>query len=201
MLMVTAVLNISAQAAGSTGGGASGGQAAAVSQAASGTIVNENDLVLDIAPTPAADAAAASPSSLGAIVRTVIALILVAAAIYGVVFLLKKIARPPSAKDQFLKVLSSAHLGSNRFVHVVALGGKAWLVGASDGGVRLISEFDDQETVDAMLLEDSRRQANTALPKALDFKALMRRFGAGGEPPPNVSLDSIRKKRERLNKL
>ncbi len=171
------------------------------SQVPAGMIVNENDLALDIAATPATNTATASPSSLGAIVRTVIALILVAAAIYGVVFLLKKIARPPSTKDQFLKVLSSAHLGSNRFVHVVALGGKAWLVGASDGGIRLISELEDQETVDAMLLEDSRRQANASLPRALDFKALMRRFGTAGELPPNVSLDSIRKKRERLNKL
>jgi flagellar protein FliO/FliZ len=170
-------------------------------QDAAGPIVNENELALDNAATPTTETAIAAPSSLGAIVRTLIALILVAAAIYGVVFLLKKIARPPSTKDQFLKVLSSAHLGSNRFVHVVALGGKAWLVGASDGGVRLISELEDQETVDAMLLEDSRRQANTALPRALDFKALMRRFGTGGELPPNVSLDSIRRKRERLNKL
>jgi len=200
--MAMIALNIFAQSAGSTGGGASGGRATtAAGQATAGTIVNENDLALDTAVTPATETAAASPSSLGAIVRTVIALILVAAAIYGVVFLLKKIARPPSTKDQFLKVLSSAHLGSNRFVHVVALGGKAWLVGASDGGVRLISELDDQETVDAMLLEDSRRQANSSLPRALDFKALMRRFGAGGELPPNVSLDSIRRKRERLNKL
>jgi len=200
--MAMTVLNIFAQGAGAAGSGVPGSKAVAEDgQAAAGTIVNENELTLDTIAPPDTDNATASPSSLGAIVRTVLALILVAAAIYGVVFLLKKIARPPSTKDQFLKVLSSAHLGSNRFVHVVALGGKAWLVGASDGGVRLISELEDQETVDALLLEDSRRQANTALPRALDFKALMRRFGNAGELPPNVSLDSIRKKRERLNKL
>jgi len=121
---------------------------------------------------------------------------LTAAAVYGVVYLLKRVTRQTEAKDPHLRVLASAHLGSNRFVHVVSLGGKAWLVGASDGGVDLIAEVDDAETRDALLLEDSRRQAERQPAFALDFKALMRRFGAGGNSP--LGADSIRKRRERL---
>jgi flagellar protein FliO/FliZ len=97
------------------------------------------------------------------ILRLVLALMLVAAAIYGIVFFLKKFARPATQQGRFVKVLASAALGPNKAVHVIAVGSKAWLVGDTEnGGVSLIAELMDQETVDAMLLEDSRRNAESA---------------------------------------
>jgi flagellar protein FliO/FliZ len=93
--------------------------------------------------------------------------------------------------------VASAHLGSNRFVHVVSVGPKqAWLVGAGDGGVSLIAEITDKETVDAMLLEDSQKTTETG--KFPDFRSLLRRFG-GDTPGP--SPENIRKRRERLRGL
>lgn len=160
--------------------------------------MDETGLVLGDATVE--ERARANPSSFWSIFRTLVALILVAAAVYGAVYLLKRIARPNVARDPHLKVLASAHLGSNRYVHVVSVGRKAWVVGAAEGGVNLIAEVDDEEEIDSMLLDDSRREASSAPAFSLDFKEIARRLGAGSASGETAgpSADSIRKKRERL---
>jgi flagellar protein FliO/FliZ len=136
----------------------------------------------------------------------VLILALVAAAVYGAVFFIRRASRPRDTRNPHLKILTSAHLGSNRFVHVVNLGNQAWLVGSGEGGVSLIAEVSDREALDTMLLEDSRRQAESPGRRFSDFRALLRRFGGGsgpGVPPdkPGYSADDVRKNRERLRGL
>ncbi|MDR1220261.1 MAG: flagellar biosynthetic protein FliO [Treponema sp.] len=145
------------------------------------------------------------------ILRLVLVLALVAAAIYGIVFFLKKIARPVTQQGRFVKVLASAALGPNKAVHVIAIGAKAWLVGDTEnGGVSLIAELTDQETVDAMLLEDSKRNAESAGKTGFAnlFRALVEsKTGAttgkkettGEAVAPTA--DRLRKTRERLQEM
>ena len=195
-----ASVSVLAQTVRSNGGGAAVSPPQVVPDNASPIpVVDERDLGLDAAAVVAVDNG--NPSSIGAILRTVLALAVTAAAVYGVVYLLKRVTRQNDVKDPHLRVLATAHLGSNRFVHVVSLGGKAWLIGASDGGVQLISEVDDSETRDALFLEDSRRQSERAGAFSLDFKAMMRKFGGGQQNDAGPGADSIRKKRERLRGL
>ena len=139
---------------------------------------------------------AAGPST-WAVVRMVLVLALAALAIYGVVFFIKRISRPSAAIDPFLKTLASVHLGSNRYVHIVSVGSKAWLLGSSDGGVNLISEVEDADVVNAMLLEDSRKTAESPAGRIPDFLTILRRLGtpAGGSV---AGADELRKRRERL---
>jgi flagellar protein FliO/FliZ len=144
------------------------------------------------------------PVSSGFVVfRMVLALALVAAAVYGVVFFIRRASRPQERRNSHLKVLTSAHLGSNRFVHVVHLGNQAWLLGAGEGGVSLIAEVTDKEVLDTLLLEDSQRQAEGG--RIPDFGSLLSRFGggrtSGGELPPENTADNVRKNRERLRGL
>jgi len=132
------------------------------------------------------------------IFRMVLTLAVVAVAIYGVVFLLKKATRGGRVvQDPFLKVLAAAPVGTNRSVHVVSLGSQAWLVGVAEHGVNLISEITDRETLDAMLLEDSRRSAEFPAGRLPDFRSMLRRFGMPadtGAPSP----ENIRKRSDRL---
>ncbi|MDR0562954.1 MAG: flagellar biosynthetic protein FliO [Spirochaetaceae bacterium] len=135
------------------------------------------------------------------VLQMVLVLALAAAAVYGVVFFLKRISRTPEQKDPHLKVLAAAHLGSNRFVHVVSVGSKAWLIGAGESGVSLISEIADSEAVDAMLLDASRKNAETE--KLSDFARLLSRV-SGKELPsvqPDLNAENVRKRRERLRGL
>jgi flagellar protein FliO/FliZ len=142
---------------------------------------------------------AAPVSSISLILRTLLVLALVAAAVYGLVFFIKRASRRKDPKDPFLKVLASAHLGFNRYAHVVSVGSRAWLVGAAEGGVNLIAEIDDRDILNAMLLDDSRKSAEGEGPFS-DFKALIRRLGI---PADNSApgADSVRRRRERLKGL
>jgi flagellar protein FliO/FliZ len=133
------------------------------------------------------------------IIRMILVLALAAAAIYGVVFMLKKAAKPVSSTNPFLKVLANTHLSANRYAHIVSVGNKAWLVGSSEGGVNLIGEIEDKEIIDAMLLEDSRKSI-LAPGRFPDFMSLLRRFGVQAQTQ-TPSADDIRKRRERLKEI
>jgi flagellar protein FliO/FliZ len=145
-------------------------------------------------------AARGAASSGWAIFRTLLALIVAAAAIYGVVYLIKRASRRTEAKNPFLKLLASAHLGSNRYVHVVSLGSKAWLVGAADGGVNLLSEVADEDTLNAMFLDDSQKGGAAATGRIFDFKTMLSKMGIPVQPADSGA-ENIRKRRERLKGL
>lgn len=141
--------------------------------------------------------ASSAISSIAAILRMLLTLAVAAAAIYGVIYFIKRASRRVEVKDPFLKVLASAHLGSNRYAHVVAVGSKAWLVGAAEGGVNLISEIEDKDVLNALLLEDSRKSAEVPAGQPLDFKSMLRRLGMA-VPSGAAGADHIRKRRDRL---
>jgi flagellar protein FliO/FliZ len=153
------------------------------------------------------------------ILRTVLLLILACAAIYGLVYGVRKFSRPRESRDPNLRLLASTRLGPNRFVHVVALGTQAWLVGSGEGGISHIADVTEQEALDTLFLEESRRNAETH-PGRWDFRSLLRRLGVpdrgaapgaanpgpGNGPSPEDTLDSIRaenirRRRERLRGL
>ena len=135
-----------------------------------------------------------------AIVRMILVLILAAAAVYGVVFLFKRALKQSPNNDPFLKILANAHLGSNRYVHVVAVGTKTWLLGSCDGGVEAICEITDPDIINAMLLEDSKKTAEASQGRFPDFMAFLRRAGASAKTNA-PGADEIRKRRERLKGL
>ena len=136
--------------------------------------------------------------------RMVLVLALAALAIYGVVFFIKRLARPQENRDPHLKVLARVSLGSESFAAVVSLGTKAWLVGGGSGGVNLISEVDDIESLETMMLDDARRTAEASSRRMIDFGSLIRRLGRSSrEATPSIgtNADSLRRQRERLKGL
>ena len=165
--------------------------------------VAEQSLTLGSGDTGAA--MTGSGVSVFGIFRILLTLAVVAAAIYGLVYFLKfrRASRAGAAQDPFLKVLASAPLVTNRSVHVVSVGPQAWLVGSAENGVHLISEISDKDTINAMLLEDSKRIATPtegAAGPLLDFKAILGKLGITAKPE-NSGPDQIRKRSERLKGL
>jgi flagellar protein FliO/FliZ len=161
--------------------------------------LREAELAISLEDNTLPAASITGPTT-GAVVRMVLTLALAAAAVYGIVFFIKKSVRHADVKDPFLKILAGAHLGSNRYAHIVSVGSRAWLLGSSDGGVNLIGEIDDKDVLNAMLLEDSRKSAESPAGRFPDFASLLRRLGTPVEfRPPGA--DGIRKRRERLKGL
>lgn len=163
----------------------------------------ETGLFLDDSPE-AEGFTGTGASAFSAVLRMVLVLVLVALFIYIAVFIIKRllkgIARPQESSNPYLKVLATVHLGANHFVHVISLGPKqAWLVGSGDGGITLIDEVEDKETVDALLLDASRNGQIQG--KFADFRGILRRLGGGKAESPGPTPENIRKRRERLRGL
>jgi flagellar biosynthetic protein FliO len=146
-------------------------------------------------------------------------LILAAAAIYGVVYAVKKFSRPRGTSNPYLRVLATTQLGPNRFVHVVALGTRGWLVGSGEGGISHIADITEQEALDTLFLEESRSLARGP-GRPGDFRSLLRRLGrmnsgtpaepagpeslSGETPAPGEGealAENIRRRRDRLRGL
>ena len=168
------------------------------------------DESLIIIGDPAVAPAAGGGSSILVVLRMVLVLALAALAIYGVVFFIKRLARPQELKDPHLKVLARVSLGADSFAAVVSVGARAWLVGGGSGAVNLISEIDDPESLETMLLDDARKNADTGTRRFPDFRSLISRMGgasreggmhSGGKNADSGQLDNLRKQRERLKGL
>ncbi|MDR3173095.1 MAG: flagellar biosynthetic protein FliO [Treponema sp.] len=153
--------------------------------------------------TPGLAVAEPGPVSGFVIFRTVLLLIVAAAAVYGVVYAVKKLSQPRDTLNPNLRVLAAVRLGPNRFVHVVALGSRAWLVGSGEGGISHIADVTEQEALDTLFLEESRR--NGASGRTGDFQSLLRRLGVlkpPGEAEGREDLaEKIRLRRDRLRGL
>jgi flagellar protein FliO/FliZ len=144
-------------------------------------------------------------ASAWSILRLLLTLAVVAAAVYGLVYVFKRISRGNMAQDPFLKILASSPLGTNRSVHVVSVGSQAWLVGSAESGVTLISEIQDKDILNVLLLEDSRRSAEEPVGglagRLPDFKSLLQRLGMPTESNVPPGPESIRERSKRLKGL
>jgi flagellar protein FliO/FliZ len=162
--------------------------------------VDESAIVLgETAPSTATNGG----SSVLVILRMLLVLALAALAIYGVVFFIKRLARPQEIRDPHLKILARVPLSGDSFAAVLSLGAKAWLVGGGSAGVNLISEIEDTETLETLLLEEANRSAETR--RYFDFGSLIRRLSgkaqSGNSQQESGSLESLRKQSERLKRL
>jgi flagellar protein FliO/FliZ len=154
----------------------------------------------DTEMSPGNNPAASGGSPVMYIFRMVIVLALVAGLIYLVVLFLRRLSRPRSEYNPHLRILASVHLGGGRYIHAVAVGTKAWLVGSGESGVQHIAEITDQEAVNAMVLTASMESAERSAGPVMNFQALLKRFSAPDTSPEN-RMESLRKRRERFKRF
>jgi flagellar protein FliO/FliZ len=160
-----------------------------------------------IAPSPRAGETAFSmqdgsggSSLLGNLIRIVFVLALLAAAAYGVVYFIKQSKKNPLNENPHLKVLASVPINARTQAAVVAVGEKAYLVGAGDAGVSLIAEVTSKETIDALLLDYARSGAAVRA-GSLSFKSLLRLFGMRMNDNANGGGHDLHTQRERMKRL
>ena len=141
-------------------------------------------------------------SSVFLVLQMVLVLALAALAIYGVVFFIKRISRPQESRDPNLKILARVPLGNDAFTALISVGAKVWLVGGGSNGVNLISEIDDTESIETLLLEDAKKSEETGIRRYFNFTSLLKRRPAVREDLPGSSqAEDLRKQRERLRGL
>ncbi|GMO25675.1 MAG: hypothetical protein Ta2F_01040 [Termitinemataceae bacterium] len=102
-----------------------------------------------------------------------------AAAFYGILYLIKKTKKTNSDDDTYLKVLARTALNTSSSAAVISVGRQAWLVGITNSSVNLISEITDQVTIDSMEL--AYRTDTTTAAAPLTFKKLLEKFAVISE--------------------
>ncbi|MDR0641086.1 MAG: flagellar biosynthetic protein FliO [Treponema sp.] len=206
--MFSAVLSLALLMAGGFGLGAqegaspAGASAESPAEAPSPVLPAEGEIFLG-EESPGVSVAEPGPVSGFAIFRTVLLVILAAAAIYGLVHVVKKLSQAREPPNSSLRILAAVRLGPGRFLHLVALGSRAWLVGSGEGGISHIADITEQETLDTLFLEESRQ--NGASGRTGDFQSLLRRLGVLKSPEKagdqeNLA-EKIRLRRDRLRGL
>jgi len=165
----------------------------------------EEDLVLaeSSGNSPNGTSGSLSGSAWPYFLRMLLTLALVLGTIWLVFFLIRRAAKPRAREDAFIKVIASAPLGAGKWMYVVSLGAKAFLVGATDSSVNLIHEVEDAELIDEMKL----RSATAPQADNRDFSALLqgllkpaskhRAESASGIP----GTDFLSRQRDRLKKF
>ena len=131
-----------------------GAKSAAGSSATSGIFASEKT------PLHVGGSSTAKPASGGSIgsglLRTVVALVVVVAVIYGITWILKRLRRSHDAKatGSGLASIATLPLGGNRSLHLVRAGADLILVGASDQGVSAIRSYSEADARASGLLGD-----------------------------------------------
>jgi flagellar protein FliO/FliZ len=167
--------------------------------------VNESELLITEGPAAGAPAAGAGQGAVGSavsvwdFVRMLLVLALVVAAIYLVLRFLRKKAGRRVQENDLIRVMGSRTLAGTRSLHVVEVGRGVYLVGSSDGGVELIAEITDKESLDSLRLKAAEEQ--TAGRRTFQ-SALADIFRpARGPATMGDSLGFLKRQRDRLKKL
>jgi len=122
------------------------------------------------------EASLSGTGSIWTVLRAIIVLIVIALAIYGCIYFIKKNRAREITKNNFLKLLAIIPLNTRNAAAVVSLGGRAWLLGLADSSVTPIAELNDKELIDSMILEYERSAATVSS----SFLKILSRF-----IPPN----------------
>ena len=103
------------------------------------------------------------PSTAGTFIRMIIALIIVIALIYGVLWFIKKKTNVVKTEDDYLRRAAYINIAPGKTIEVITLVDKGYLIGVTEDGITMLGEIDDKELISAMNLTADKK-ANTKKP-------------------------------------
>jgi flagellar protein FliO/FliZ len=174
--------------------------------------VSEKDLIIPDTSAPAAGssagaagtggvapAAAAPAVSSWDFVRMILVLAAVVGAIYLLFWFLRRGMGKKIQENDLIKVLGSRSLSGNRALHLVEVGRSVYLVGSADGGVDLIAEVTEKETLDTIRLKAAEEEGRPRRSFQAILSDLIKPSRQG--PQPGDGAGFLRRQRDRLKKL
>ena len=130
--------------------------------------------------------------------RMILILAIVIGLIYGLFFVLKKTTLKRVVENDLIRVLGSRSLASNKSLHLVEVGNSIFLVGSADGGISMISEIKDSESLDRIHLQASELRTSE---KRSFRDVLYEIFKPQESAGSGQSFDFVKDQKERIRKL
>jgi flagellar biogenesis protein FliO len=130
-------------------------------------------------------------------------MLIILAAIIGVIYLLFWLLRRGAGRkvqeNDLIHVLGSRTLASNRALHLVEVGSSIYLVGSSEGGVELIAEITEKESLDTVRLKAAEQAPATRR----NFQQILSEIFRPAKKSYSVGegIGFLRGQRDRLKKL
>ncbi len=205
-LVLCAVMALGAGAVAGAQGSDAAVPPAAGSAVGTTRTVDETTLSLGDTTVPArAATSAAGSNTLAYFLRMIFVLALVLGAIYGIYRLMKRLSKPKTAEDSAVKVLASTSLGPGKSMHVIGLGSKAYLVGATDSAISLVAEVEDKDFIDALALAAAMKPPSAGMGVGRNFGEILAALMGGrrraAAKHPGHDGDFLSSQRERLRKF
>ncbi len=114
-----------------------------------------------------------TPSTAGMIIKMIVVLALVIAALYGIMIFFKKKNNPAQSDDDFLRRVSSLNLSPGKSIEIVTLIDQGFILGVTDNNINLIAEIKDKELLSALNLNFDKKK-NTKKP--MNFNDVLEMF-------------------------
>ena len=147
------------------------------SQNASGDTASfENDTSYFAEPESAGAGNASNykaPSTAGMIIKMIVVLALVIAALYGIMLFFKKRNNNVQSDDDFMRRVSSLTFSPGKSVEIVTLVDRCFMLGVTESNINLIAEITDKEMISALNLNFDKKQ-NTKKP--MNFNDVLEMF-------------------------
>ncbi len=137
------------------------------------------------------------PSTVLTFVRMIVALIIVIALIYGVLWFVKKKTNVVKTDDEYLRRAAYINIAPGKTIEVITLIDKAYLIGVTEDSITMLGEIDDDELIKAMNLTADKK---TNIKKATSFSEVLDMFLIKGNKQKNIFSDSEKKVEDVLSK-
>lgn len=133
-------------------------------------------------------------------IKNILFFVIVIFLLYLLFRFLKRVGGVATDNGDLINVISTRQLASNRFLHVVKLGGEYYLVGSSDGGVNLLKEIKDKDLLDQLQLYKEKNAAPSKL-SFIDMFRNMTKSNKANQTIGEKSLETIKNLKSRVDKL
>ena len=156
---------------------------------------------------------------LGDLLRMVLVLGAVLAAIYGLFWIIRKRRGGRVPQGSILQIKDQVSLGGTRALYLIGLGDRVFMVGATDSSMNLMTEIDDKESLNEIRITSSRRSETVGQNFSAMLSGLLHRAGIQKQDPSRepenhqenreqtfvpgeeqVAFDFMQAQRERLKK-
>lgn len=110
-----------------------------------------------------------SPSYSGMVIKTLLILGIFGIGIYYFAKYFSKKQGLSFPHLNIIKIISSIPVGTNRFMQIIEVGNKYYLIGSTDSSINLLSEIIDRETLNLIKILKNKQDGKTDTPTFFGF--------------------------------
>jgi len=134
------------------------------------------------------------------IAKTIFSLLIITGLIYFILRFFWKSQRWITKQQGFIQIIATQYLAPNKYIQLIEIGNKLFVIGVSDQSINLLTEIDDKEVIDSIKTQVSRQEDKMSL----SFIQHLKEKFHGQEIDQTSSEEKLKflsKQRERLKNL